>query len=87
MLTRVLYFSCPPVFFLRHNLSLVQACPACGHLGVDMALGKVLLLAGGGGDDVELDGLLLSSHDGVMLCPKERVDPLFTSYRIRQVVG
>ena len=52
-----------------------------------MALGKVLLLAGGGGDDVELDGLLLSSHDGVMLCPKERVDPLFTSYRIRQVVG
>ena len=40
----------------------VQIRRACGHLGVDMALGEVLLLAGRGGDHVQLDGLLLSSH-------------------------
>ena len=38
-----------------------------------MVLCEVLLLARGGGDDVELDGLLLSSHDdpscaAVLLC-------------------
>ena len=55
------------------NPGKVQACPACRYLGVDMALGEVLLLARGRGDDVELYGLLLSSHDGALLLFKEKI--------------
>ena len=49
------------------NTAKVQSRRACGHLWVNMALGEVLLLAGGGGDHVQLDGLLLSSHGEVSL--------------------